>query len=509
LSDHDALVIGSGPNGLAAAITLARAGRDVLVLEAADRHGGAVATEELTLPGFRHDVMSAVYPAAAASPVFAEFELERHGLEWVQPRLCMAHPVGGGRAAALSRDVEETAATLDRLHPGDGRAWIEWTKPYLRSFDGLRRTVLGGFPPVGGVARLAAGLGPRGLLEFARLALAPAEALGRELFRSPASRAWLYGTAMHSDVPATAPGSAIASAYLDLLGHAVGWPSPRGGAGALADALGGALRSHCGRVHTRARVMRVDVRRGRATGVELAGGERVTAPLIIADVTPHALLALAQDALTGRYARALCRYRYGPSTLKVDWALDGPIPWEAEEPRAAGTVHVGGPEDEVLGASVDGTPFMLVGQQSLADPSRAPAGKHTAWAYTHGPHDADWSRSDEYVERMEARIETFAPGFRDLVLARHVQTPGDLERRDPNLVHGDVGNGSNALDQLVFRPLPSLAPYRTPVRGLYLGSAAAFPGGGVHGAPGHAAARLALIEQRIRRGGRSRARRPA
>jgi phytoene dehydrogenase-like protein len=509
LSDHDAVVVGSGPNGLAAAITLARAGRDVLVLEAADRYGGAVVTEELTLPGFHHDTMSAVYPAAAASPVFEAFELDRHGLEWVHPRWCMAHPVGDGRAAALGRDVDATTETLERLHPGDGRSWSAWVRPYLNAFEGLRRTVLGGFPPLRGVAWLAAGLGPKGMLEFARVALAPAEAVAHELFRAPGSRAWLYGTAMHSDVPATAPGSAIPAVYLDVLGHAVGWPSPRGGAGALSDALVRCLQAHGGRVRTRARVTRVTVAHGRVSGIELAG-ERISAGLVIADVSPHGLLALAGDAVGERYAAALRRYRYGPSTLKVDWALDGPIPWEAEEPRGAGTVHVGGPPDDVLGAAVDGTPFMLLGQQSLADPTRAPAGRHTAWAYTHGPHTADWEgRRDEFVERMEARVETFAPGFRDRILARHVQAPADLQRRNANLIRGDVGNGSNALDQLVFRPVPTLAPYRTPVRGLYLGSAAAFPGGGVHGGPGHAAARLALTEQRIRPRGRSRGRRTA
>jgi phytoene dehydrogenase-like protein len=251
--------------------------------------------------------------------------------------------------------------------------------------------------------------------------------------------------------------------------------------------------------------------------VVLDGGERIGAGLVVGDVTPTGLLALAGDALGERYAAALRRYRYGSATLKVDWALDGPIPWEAAEAREAGTLHVGGSEAEVLRATSSAgasephdPPFMLCGQQSIADPTRAPAGKHTAWAYTHGPPGADWEgRRDEYVERMEARIETFAPGFRDRILARYVQTPADLERRNANLVHGDVGGGSYALDQVFFRPVASLAPYRTPVRGLYLGSASAFPGGAVHGVPGHAAARLALTEQRIRRGGRSRARTPA
>jgi phytoene dehydrogenase-like protein len=483
MSGPDAVVVGSGPNGLAAAITLARAGRDVLVLEAADRHGGAVVTEELTLPGFRHDRFSAVYPAAAASPVFAAFELERHGLEWVHPRWCMAHPLPDGTAIALGRDLGETAATL----PGaDGAAWAAFARPYLEHFGALRRTLLGGFPPVRGPAGLARGLGPRGLLELARIVLAPAAALGEELFRSPASRAWLYGSARHNDVPPDAAGSAIGAVYLHLLGHAAGWPSPRGGAGALADALLGCLRAHGGALRTGARVTRLDIANGRVRGVELAGGERIAASLVIGDVAPGPLLALAGDAFDARYARALRRFRHGPPALKVDWALERAIPWTAPEARAAGTVHL------------DGDPFVLAGQQSIADPARAPAGRHTAWAYLRGPH----ARDAGGVERIEARVEAFAPGFRDTILARHVQTPDELEARDPNLVGGDVGGGSYALDQLVFRPVPSLAPYRTPVRGLYLGSASAFPGGGVHGVPGHAAARLALIERRIRRGGR-------
>jgi phytoene dehydrogenase-like protein len=496
LSGRDAVVVGSGPNGLAAAITLARGGLDVLVLEAAGHHGGAVATEELTLPGFRHDTFSSVYPAAAASPVFEAFELERHGLEWVHPQWCMAHPLEGGRAAALGRDVDATAATLDRLHPGDGARWAAFARPYLRRFGALRRTLLGGFPPVRGALGLAAGLGPRGALEFTRLVLMPAAALGEELFRSGDARAWLYGSAMHGDVPATGAGSAIAAAYLDLMGHAVGWPSPRGGAASLADALVACLRAHGGGVRTGARVTRVTVVRGRTTGVELEGGERVAAPLVIGDVAPRGLLALAGDSLPPRYAAALARFRHGPGTLKIDWALSDPIPWEAPEARGAGTVHVGGSDAEVLSGAAT---FMLCGQQSIADPTRAPAGGHTAWAYTHDLRDAD---SDRVVERMEARVEHFAPGFRDRILARHVQAPGDLERRNANLVGGDVGGGTYALDQVVFRPVPGLAPYRTPLRGLYIGSASAFPGGGVHGVPGHAAARLALIERRIRPGGR-------
>ena len=331
---------------------------------------------------------------------------------------------------------------------------------------------------------------------MAKLLLMPASALAGRLFEHGGARAWLYGSAMHGDVPPDGAGSAIAATHLNLMGHAVGWPSPQGGADRLAGALTGYLESLGGRVRTGAPVTRVLAARGRVAGVEVAGSEHLPARTVVADVSPAGLLRLAGDALDGRYARHLRAFRAGPATLKVDWALGGPIPWAAPEARGAGTVHVGGDEDEVLDAlashagGLPERPFLLLGQQSVADPSRAPAGRHTAWAYTHGPHDADWAgQAERHVERMEAQVERFAPGFRDLILARHVQSPADLERRDANLVAGDVGGGSYDLDQVVFRPVPGLSPYRTPLRGLYLGSASAFPGGAVHGVPGHAAAR--------------------
>jgi phytoene dehydrogenase-like protein len=502
-----AVVVGSGPNGLAAAITLARAGVDVTVLEASERAGGAVATEELTLPGFHHDVFSAVYPATAASPVFARWPLERHGLRWIHPRHCYAHPLPDGRAALLTRDPDETAASLDALRPGDGEAWRAFTRPYLEHWGAWRDTMLSGFPPVRGAVRTLAAHRVAGALDMAKLLLMPAEALAGRLFGHGGSKAWLYGSAMHGDVPPDGPGSAIAAAHLNVMGHAVGWPSPEGGAGRIAQAMVGYLESLGGRVRTGAPVTRVHVEHGRVAAVEVAGAERVPARTVVADVTPAGLLRLAGDALDPRYAGHLRAYRAGPATLKVDWALDGPIPWEAPQAREAGTVHVGGDDREVLdalaptGDALHERPFMLLGQQSVADPSRAPEGRHTAWAYTHGPQEADWTgQTERHVERMEAQVERFAPGFRDRILARHVLGPADLERRDANLVAGDVGSGSYALDQVIFRPVPSLSPYRTPVRGLYLGSAATFPGGAVHGVPGHAAARAALRDRRIRRG---------
>jgi len=499
----DAIVVGGGPNGLAAAIAFAEAGRSTLLLEARPRLGGAVATAELTLPGFHHDVFSSVYPAAAASPVFARMPLEQHGLRWVHPEVPMAHPLPDGRAAVLARELERTAASLDALAPGDGARWRELAEPYLARFGALRATMLGGFPPVAGGARLLAGLGVGGTLEFARLLLASAEALGGELFQSESSKAWLFGAALHGDVPVGGAGSAISGLYLNLLGHAVGWPSPEGGAGRLADALAGHLRALGGVTRTEACVARVEASGGRVSGVALADGETVTAPTVLLDVTPRQLVELAGAALPPTYVRRLMRFRYGQPTLKLDWALDGPIPWEATDARGAGTVHVGGEAPEIRAALLEveagrlpARPFLLSGQQSVADPTRAPAGKHTAWAYTHLPANADMEAA---VEAAEAQIERFAPGFRDLILARHVLAPKQLEERNPNLVEGDVGGGSYGLDQLVFRPVPSLSPYRTPLRGLYLGSASTFPGGAVHGVPGDAAAHAALTDERLRR----------
>jgi phytoene dehydrogenase-like protein len=497
---HDAIVIGSGPNGLAAAIRLAEAGRSVLVLEAAATPGGAVRTEALTLPGFHHDTFSSVHPAGAASPVFERMPLADHGLRWIHPEACAAHPLPDGRAGILYRDLPRTVASLDALHPGDGERWAAFTQPYLDAVDGVRHTMLSGFPPIAGPLELLRTGGPRVLAGITRQLPERATGLGHRLFEGSEARAWLYGAAMHGDTPPQRRGSAIAAFYLYLLGHAVGWPSPEGGAGRLSDALISYLRSLGGELRCGARAESVTAAHGRVTGVTVTGGEHHQAPVVVATVMPHALLRLAGDAVQGWYAAGLRRFTYGPGTLKVDWALDGPIPWTAPAVRTAGTVHVGGSEAEFLDSvaiaadALPERPFMLLGQQSVADPSRAPEGKHTAWAYNHAPArllDPPGPQA-QHVERMEAEVERFAPGFRDRILARHVLGPADLQARDANLVGGDVGGGSYRLRQVVFRPLPKLDPYRTPLRGLYLGSAAAFPGGAVHGVPGDAAARSAL-----------------
>jgi phytoene dehydrogenase-like protein len=501
----DAIVIGGGPNGLAAAIRLAEAGRSVTVLETADRPGGAVRTEELTLPGFRHDTFSSVYPAAAASPVFARMPLHEHGLRWCHPGNCYGHPLPDGGSIALYRSVDETAASLDRGGaPGDGKAWRSFTAPFLEHWEAIRATMLGAFPPVASGVKLLAALGPVDTVKFASLIPGTASWLGNRLFDSPEARAWLYSSAGHGDAAPGELGSGVAVAYLNLLGHAVGWPSPEGGAERLTDALVAYLQSLGGTVRCGERVNRVHASGGRVTGVETAGGEKLAASIVVASVMPHALDAMAGDAFGPAYRRLLRRYTYGPATIKVDWALDGPIPWLAEELRASGTVHVGGIEHELvetIGTSKTGLPerpFMLLGQQSLADPTRAPEGKHTAWAYTHGPQlGVDWAaEQDRHVERMEAHIESYAPGFRERILGRHVLGPADLQARNANLVGGDVGGGTYRLDQVVFRPVPKISPYRTPVKGLTLGSAAAFPGGAVHGVPGDSAALAALKDVR-------------
>ncbi|MDQ2783539.1 MAG: NAD(P)/FAD-dependent oxidoreductase [Chloroflexota bacterium] len=504
MARYDAIIIGSGSNGLSAAIHLAEHGRAVLVLEAAPHLGGAMATAEVTLPGFRHDLFSAVYPAGAASSVFARMPLTRYGLHWIEPPVAMAHPFLDGQAAALYHDLNRTVDTLDRLTPGDGQAWRAWIAPYLKHKTAMRQTLLSGFPPLAGGLRLLAGLHMDGALEFARLLLLSAETLAAERFRGDAAAAWLYGAAMHADVPPWEAGSAIAAFYLLFLGHLVGWPSPAGGAGSLAAALVGYLTHLGGQTRTNAAVARILVAHGRVTGIRTEAGETVHAPIVIGDLTPHGLIHLAQPALPTAYVTRLARFRYGPPTFKIDWALDGPPPWTAPEARAAGTVHVGGATTALTAALTQQRmgilpeqPFLLFGQQSLADPTRAPAGMQTAWAYSHVPDGINWDRETErFSERIEAQIERFAPGFRDRILARHVIAPPGFTQRNRNLIGGDVGGGSAALDQLIFRPIPSLSPYRTPIRGLYLGSASTFPGAGVNGIAGDAAARLARRDWR-------------
>lgn len=509
---YDAIVVGSGPNGLAAAITLAERGWSVLVVEEQGHLGGGLCSAGLTLPGFRHDVFSAVYPAAVASPVFARWPLDRHGLVWVHPEIAVAHPFADGRAVVLDREVERTRASLNAIAPADGDSWAAFAGPYLRHFDALASVLLGGFPPVAGTLRLLAGLRGAGTLELARSMLMPASDLADELFTSDEAAAWLLGSSLHGDVSPQSAGSAILGVYLLLLGHHVGYPSPRGGAAALAAALVGYLHALGGVTRTAARAERVVVQGGAVRGVQV-GDDVLATRCLVCDVTPHGLLALAEDTLPDAYRRALMRYRYGPGVVKVDWALRDPIPWTAPAARKAGTVHVGGGSAALRssaaaleGATLHNEPFVLLGQQSIADPTRAPAGCHTAWGYVRVPRGVELGDGGRLqAEVIEAQVERFAPGFRDTILARHVLSPAALERRNRNIRGGDVGAGSCALDQLVFRPVPRLSPYRTPIRGLYLASAATYPGGAVHGVCGNAAARCALRDARMPKVGGARA----
>ncbi|MDQ6623088.1 MAG: NAD(P)/FAD-dependent oxidoreductase [Verrucomicrobiota bacterium] len=468
-SAFDAVVVGSGPNGLAAAITLAQAGRSVLVLEANHSLGGGVRSAALTLPGFVHDVCSAVHPLAIGSPFFKTLPLERFGLHWIQPDLPLAHPLDDGRAAALQREV---AATADSLG-ADAHAYARLMRPLVRDWEKLAPEFL---RPILHLPRH-----PLALARFGMGAIAPAALLARTLFRGEEARALFAGIAAHSFLPLDAPASAAVGLVLGMAGHAVGWPIPRGGSQALADALTSYLRELGGQIETQRRVE------------SLADLPPARAILFDTSVWQFARIAGAQ--LPSRYRAKLERFRRGPGVFKIDYALSAPIPWQAAECRRAGTVHVGGTLDEIAAAErsvANGEhaerPFVLVAQQSLFDETRAPRGQHTLWAYCHVPNESSFDMS----ARIEAQIERFAPGFRDCILARHSTNSAALEKSNANLAGGDINGGAADLAQLLARPTFSATPYRTPIRGVYLCSASTPPGGGVHGMCGYHAARAAL-----------------
>lgn len=468
-AEHDAVIVGSGPNGLAAAVTLARAGRRVLVLEAADTIGGGCRTRELTLPGFRHDVCSAFHPLATASPFFRELPLAEHGLELVQPPVPLAHPLDGGTAVVLERSLEETAIGLGQ----DGAAWRKLYGPLVDHADTLVDETLG---PIRPYTRH-----PLVLTRFGLLAVRSATGLARARFRGERARALFAGLAAHAVLPLERSPTASFGLMLGMMGHAAGWPVARGGSQSIADALGSYLRSLGGEIRTSTEVGSVD--------------ELPATRMLMLDVSPRDLARLAGHLLPDGYKRRLARYRHGPGVFKIDWALDRPIPWQAPECARAGTVHVGGTLEEIAAAErapFDGKqadrPYVLVGQQSLFDETRAPVGKHTGWAYCHVPNGSDV----DMTERIEEQLERFAPGFAATVLARHVMDPADFETYNPNYVGGDIVGGMHTLRQLAFRPTLRLSPYRTPARGIYLCSSSTPPGGGVHGMCGFLAARAAL-----------------
>jgi phytoene dehydrogenase-like protein len=465
---YDAVVIGSGPNGLSAAIALARAGRKVLVREQAKTVGGSCRSAEITLPGFVHDVCSTVQALAQVSPFFKTLPLREHGLELATPPAAYAHPLDDGTAAVAFPSLSDTARTLG----ADGPAWEKHLRPFVERWDELVPDLLA---PVG-IPRH-----PLLMARFGLRAIRSARGLAECWFRGAHARALFAGVAAHSILPLEASATAAMGLVLALSAHAVNWPVARGGSQKLADALASYFRSLGGTIQTDAPVENID--------------ELSAARAILCDVTPKQLIAIAGHRLPEGYRKRLEKFRYGPGAWKVDWALDGPIPWKAAACGQAGTVHLGGTFDEIAaaerapweGRSAE-RPYTLLVQPTLFDPTRAPAGKHIAWAYCHVPHGSSFDMTD----RIEAQVERFAPGFRERVIGRSVMSPADLQRHNPNLVGGDITGGANLLSQLFTRPVARLDPYSTPVRGLYLCSASTPPGGGVHGMCGYWAARSAL-----------------
>ena len=467
-----AVVVGSGPNGLAAAVTLAEAGVHVELHEAQPTLGGGTQTAELTLPGFRHDVCSAIHPLAEASPLFRRLGLD---VEWIHPEAPAAHPLDDGSVVFLERSIEATAAQLG----ADRDAYRRLVGPLVRCWQRIERTLIGPHPvSPRDAAALVRALGPRSAAGAVRTALADARSLVDRYFREPRTRAWFAGHCAHSMLPLERRPSAGFGLALVVLGHVVGWGFPRGGSQRIADTLAAMLSNLGGEIRTGSAV-----------------DELPRADLVLADVAPRELVRLARGRLPLRYEQALLRYRHGPGAFKLDWALDGPIPWRAESCRRSATVHLGGSFEEIAVSEraawrrgPSERPFVLLAQPTVFDPSRAPAGKHTAWAYCHVPNGC----GVDVTDAIEEQVERFAPGFRERILARHALGPAGLEQRNRNLVGGDLNGGAMDLGQLAFRPVRRLVPYRTPLSGVYLCSASTPPGGGVHGMCGYSAALVAL-----------------
>src|SRR5262245_61324479 len=468
MSQPDAVVVGSGPNGLAAAIVIAQTGRKVIVFEAEPTIGGGVRSAELTLPGFVHDTCSAIHPLAIQSPLFRTLPLASHGLEWIEPAAMAAHPFDDGSCGVIHRSVERTAAGFD----GDARAYTNLIGAIAAAWPRLETSVLG---PLGWPEH------PFDLARFGLRAMRSAEGLARATFKEEAARAVFAGIAAHGMLPLDRIPTAAVGLVLGVMAHVAGWAFPRGGAHRLTNALAACLRSLGGEIVTSSRVKSIN--------------ELPAARAVLCDLSPKPFLRIAGHKFPARYRRALERYRYGMGVYKVDYALDAPIPWRAADCARAATVHLGGTMAELAASERDAwegrvsdRPFVLLAQPSLFDRSRAPNGRHTAWAYCHVPHASQADMRDA----IERQIERFAPGFRERVLARAIRRPSEIEHHNANLVGGDIGAGVNDLRQLFTRP--TWRAYGTPVRGLYLCSASTPPGVGVHGMCGYFAATRALAE---------------
>ncbi|MFJ1596287.1 phytoene desaturase family protein [Streptomyces sp. NPDC088261] len=512
----DAVVVGAGPNGLVAANLLADAGWTVEVLEAEDEPGGAVKSDRGVHPAYVNDLFSSFYPLAAASPVLAALELDQEGLLWTHAPHVLAHPLLDGRCAVLDRDRRTTEASLDAFAPGDGRAWARLCATYDRLGDDLLGALFTPFPPVRAGTRLAARLRGAEGLRFARSMLLPVRRLGEEEFDGEGGRLLLAGNALHADLPPEAAVSGGFGWLMSMLGQRFGFPVPVGGAASLTTALMDRLAKRGGTVRCGERVTEIVVRGGRAVGVRTAHGEGIPARrAVLADVTAPVLYGelVAPGYLPARVFEDLRRFQWDFATFKVDWALGGPVPWTAPEAASAGTVHLADGVDaltrfaaQIAMGLVPDHPFVLFGQMTTADATRSPAGTESAWAYTHVPHrvkgDAgpdgltgrwDLAEQERMADRLEEEVERYAPGFRARILARRILAPPTLQAADSSLRGGALNGGTTSLhQQLVFRPLPGTGRPETPVRGLFLASASAHPGGGVHGAPGANAARAAL-----------------
>jgi phytoene dehydrogenase-like protein len=495
------VVVGAGHNGLVAAIHLAEHGVDVTVLEHASSPGGAARSVQATLPGFVHDHCAGFVPMAAVSPAMRELGLD---VEWITPAAVLAHPFADGTAMTLYRDVARTAASLG-ARAGEG--WASAMRRLLPSAGVLAEAVLNPLPPLRQASRLAVALRRDGL-EWARRLAGSVEALGLDVFEGDRrATAWLSGSAQHSGMPPTVAPSGAFGLLLQIVGHSHGWPLPKGGMGALTGALVARARAAGATIRCDASVEAILVRGERTAGVRLASGEEIAADAVVTTVSARVLARLLPEgALPGRLHRRLRIWRSGTAPFKLDYALSAPVPWTATGPRESAVVHVAGELDELVRAAdearrgiVPERPALVVGQQSLHDPARAPAGQHTLYVYAHVP--ARYAEPDEAVaERIEAQLERFAPGWSSHVLGRATRSPRQTEQENPSLVDGDLAGGSYELDQqLVFRPAPELCRYRTPLKGLYMAGASTHPGGAVHGMSGRGAARALLRDRRWHR----------